>query len=365
MSYELLELFFARVNDFLQARPEETMEVTWHGGEPLLLGPAYYAKALEFQNKHCKNTAYRITHHVQTNLTLFNPSFVPVFKQLGIKSFGTSYDPYSDLRGIGETLDANLYRRKFIASARLAEREGFTWGMIYVVSRLSLERPLDIFWFLVNLNPSGSVMFNPIHLRNRTLSYLDITPEEYADFLGAIFPAWWKNRWRLRTVEPFRMMEDCLLKGSQALICCDAGDCSKTHFGLTPDGRFFQCGRSMEWDLLQLGSLQDRSFVEVLEDTQKLALRDRIDLLAKTECAGCEFWNVCHGGCPLEGWLTTGSLMSRTRLCQTKSRFIKKYFEPTVQGIALSGKAEESLESASCKDCATAAQSQESQPAVN
>jgi sulfatase maturation enzyme AslB (radical SAM superfamily) len=144
MPYEILELFFVRINDYLLERADETMDITWHGGEPLLLGPAYFAKALEFQQKHCEKTAHRISHNIQTNLTLFNSKFVPVFKQLGVKGFGTSYDPYTDLRGIGETVDANLYKRKFIASARLAEREGFTWGMIYVVSKLSLDRPLVI-----------------------------------------------------------------------------------------------------------------------------------------------------------------------------------------------------------------------------
>jgi hypothetical protein len=31
----------------------------------------------------------------------------------------------------------------------------------------------------------------------------------------------------------------------------------------------------------------------------------------------------------------TGSLMSRSRFCQTKIDFIKKYFEPTVNSAAL------------------------------
>jgi len=334
MPYELLELFFVRINDYLLERPENTMEITWHGGEPLLLGPAYFAKALEFQQKHCAKTQDKIIHHVQSNLTLFNSSFTPIFKKLGLKSFGTSYDPFTDLRGLGESLDANLYRRKFIASARLAEREGFTWGMIYVVTKLSLDRALDIFRFLVNLNPWGAVMFNTIHLRDDTLSHLAITPEEFADFLGAIFPMWWKNRWRLPSVEPFRMLVDSLVMGQRSLICCDSGDCHKTHFGLAPDGKFFQCGRSMEWDLLDFGSIFDRGFTDVLEDSRKVKLRERTELLAQTDCKGCELWDDCHGGCPLEGWRTSGSFMSRTRMCQSKKDFIKKYFEPTVNGVA-------------------------------
>ncbi|MGA3009641.1 MAG: SPASM domain-containing protein [Terracidiphilus sp.] len=341
MPYEMLELFFSRINDYLLAKPDDTMGITWHGGEPLLLGPDYFAKALEFQQKHCEKTAHRIRHNIQTNLTLFKREYVPVFKQLGVTNFGTSYDPYTDLRGIGATVDANLYKRKFIESARLVEREGFSWGMIYVVTKLSLSRPLDIFWFLMNLNPLGSVMFNPVYLRDKKLSYLDITPEEFADFLGAIFPVWWKNRWHMPTVEPFRMMEESLIRGSRAMICCDSGICAKTHFGVAPDGAFFQCGRSMEWGLLGLGSIRERSFVDVLEDPAKAKMLKRTKLLGETECKGCGYWDVCHGGCPLDGWLKTGSLMSRSRMCAAKKIFLEKYFEPAVNGDGSQKKAVE------------------------
>ena len=41
MTFKILELFFRRVNEFLVERPQEEMEIIWHGGEPLLLGPGY------------------------------------------------------------------------------------------------------------------------------------------------------------------------------------------------------------------------------------------------------------------------------------------------------------------------------------
>ena len=71
MTLELLEVFFSRIDEFLKERPQETMEIIWHGGEPLLLGPEYFEHALDFQQKHCASTAARIHHSMQSNLTLF------------------------------------------------------------------------------------------------------------------------------------------------------------------------------------------------------------------------------------------------------------------------------------------------------
>src|SRR3989338_4343452 len=106
MSHELLELMFVRVNEFLLERPEEQMEIIWHGGEPLLLGERYFVKALEFQQKHCASTSSRIRHAIQSNLTLFSDEFTEVFRKLGIRCIGTSYDPTDGVRTLMKQQDS-------------------------------------------------------------------------------------------------------------------------------------------------------------------------------------------------------------------------------------------------------------------
>ncbi|MCK5506245.1 MAG: hypothetical protein KAJ10_13855, partial [Thermodesulfovibrionia bacterium] len=64
MSLETLETVFIRINEFLKAEPDERIEILWHGGEPLLLGPEYFRSALKLQEKHCSETQARITHSI-------------------------------------------------------------------------------------------------------------------------------------------------------------------------------------------------------------------------------------------------------------------------------------------------------------
>jgi len=194
MPLETLELFFSRVNEFLGERPEEQMEIVWHGGEPLLLGADYFAQALQFQEKHCPQTSSRVRHSLQSNLTRFSREFTSVFRKLGITSLGSSYEPIENLRGLGSKRDSRLYNRRFMEAIGLVEEEGFSWGIIYVVNKLSLARPLELFQFFANLLPTGNFMFNPVLIHDRRLQHLKITPEEYAGFLGAIFSAWWPRR---------------------------------------------------------------------------------------------------------------------------------------------------------------------------
>ena len=69
---ETLERFFIRVNEYLAERPDERFQIIWHGGEPLLLGPDYFLKAHEFEQRHCPGTKDRISHDIQTNITLLS-----------------------------------------------------------------------------------------------------------------------------------------------------------------------------------------------------------------------------------------------------------------------------------------------------
>ena len=330
MPLETLELFFSRVNEFLRERPEEQMEIVWHGGEPLLLGVDYFTRALQFQEKHCPQTYSRIRHSLQSNLTLFSREFTSVFKQLEITSLGTSYEPIENLRGLGKNRDSRLYNRRFMEAIGLVEDEGFSWGVIYVVNQLSLTRPLELFQFFANLLPKGNFMFNPVLIHDPRLQHLKIIPEEYADFLGAIFPAWWRQREELPQVEPFAGLIRNLQGETRSLICYDSGACVNSHLGLLPDGSLSLCGRSGDWGMLSFGSIFDKSFSQVMADPQRDLLRQRRAALRETDCQGCRFWPICHGGCPLEAWAATGSFLRKSDWCNAKKALIEKYVEPAL-----------------------------------
>ncbi|MEE9213743.1 MAG: SPASM domain-containing protein [Thermodesulfobacteriota bacterium] len=330
MSLETLEMFFSRINEFLVERPHEHMQITWHGGEPLLLGPEYFSKALYFQQKHCAETSNRINHDIQSNLTLFSRKYTKILKKLGIHSIGTSYDPIGNIRGLGTKRDSNTYNRKFMVAVSLVEEEGFNWGVIYVVTKLSLAKPLEIFQFLVNLSPKGAIMFNPVLTYGSKINHLKITPEEYTDFLGTIFSVWWHQREEFPQIQPFFFLVRNLLEGNKSLMCCDSGTCAYSHIDLMPDGSLSHCGRSADWDLLNYGSIFEKSFSQVFADSQRKILLQRNTILPKTECKGCRFWNICHGGCPLDAWSASGSFTHKSEWCLAKKDFIEKYFEPMV-----------------------------------
>jgi uncharacterized protein len=332
MTFKTLELFFRRVNEFLVELPQEEMEIIWHGGEPLLLGPRYFERALSFQEKHCPETASRIEHSIQSNLTLLTREFLDPLRRLGITSIGSSYDPISNIRGLGPQRDWRAYNRRFLDAIGLLEEEGLNWGVVYVVTRQSLAQPLEIFNFLTNMSPKRGIRFNPILVYGDGLDHLKISPMEYAEFLGTIFPVWWRDQADLGYIEPFASLVQNLAGNGNALTCTDSGACAYNHLNVGSDGRASHCGRSADWGLLDYGSIHDKSFSQIFADPQREVLRQRVADLPETECKDCRVWDFCHGGCPLDAWFAAGSFLHKSGWCLAQKELIEKYLEPLVTG---------------------------------
>lgn len=332
MPLDILEIMFQRINEYLNEKPRETIEVIWHGGEPLLLGADYFRNAVALQKRHCTETLPRIKHSIQTNLTCFNQSYVEPFRELGITSVGTSFDPEPHIRGPGKDIDSDYYNDKFLRGLIELERNGFGWGIIYVVTKKSLNKPLGVFYFLTNLVPSGGVMLNPVLIYDDHRRDISVSAQDYVEFLGRIFPVWWKHRHRYPNVDPFKPLVQNIIEGITSLGCSDSGSCTYEHINIAPNGETSQCGRSADWGLLQYGNVKERSLKEILLDSQRDELEYRNNYLLDNDCKGCRFWDLCHGGCPLDAYAKYKSFHHKSEWCEAKRGFITDYFEP-VTGV--------------------------------
>lgn len=330
MKLQLLELIFRRINEYLKAKPSERITLIWHGGEPLLLGVDYFRTALKFQKSYCAETRERIEHAIQSNLTLLNQDFVDVFRELGIHQMGTSFEPIANIRGPGVKRDSEWYNRKFMEGINLLARNNMGWGFIYVVTRKSLERPLELFHYLSNFKMSGGFNMNPVLIYGEDTHDIAITPVEFADFLGAIFPQWWKNRHRYPDVNPFKsILTNYQEQGrSLSLGCVDSGNCAHSHLYIGPEGETSQCGRAGDWQISQYGNVQDQTLEEIFNDPGRNTFVERTAYLKENDCKGCRFWELCHGGCPLDAYHQHKEFLHKTMWCEAKTHFLERYFEP-------------------------------------
>ena len=328
ISIERVEKVFVYINEYLEKHPQEQFSIVWHGGEPLVVGVDFYKKVLEIEERVCPNTKHRIVHDMQSNLTLLTQEMVDVMKKMGMKRVGTSYEPYKGIRGFGKERDSDAYNRLFFRGIDLLEKNGMSWGFIYVVTRNVIDKPLEIFRILTNFKVKGGFQLHPVYsYKNEDTNHVGITAKEFADFLGEIFKEWWPHRDRYPYVEPFFSYLNHYTSGGP--VCCsESGQCAYSHIYIGPEGEYSHCGRSSDWDVFEIGNIDDMSIVQAFEHPYRKELEKRNDYLRNNDCKGCQYFKLCHGGCPLDGWNRTGSVLSKTEWCLSKKYFLQHYFEP-------------------------------------
>jgi uncharacterized protein len=328
MSLELLAIVFGRLDEYLTRFPDQSIDFTWHGGEVCLLGVDYFKQAIALQEKLLPKTKSRVNHQVQSNLTLITQELLDVFKQMGIRQIGSSFEPIPHIRGFGPDRDSDAYNRRFFNGANLLQKNGFTWGVIYVVHKQSLEIPLDIFHYLTNLNLYNGPNFNPVVLRPEESPEFGITPKQFADFLGAICPVWWKNHERFPSLKPFSSFLSSFRDHNLRPVCGNCGNCANNWVYIGPDGVTSQCGTAGDFNIIQYGSIQDRSLYDILYDPRREIFKNRQKNLFQTECNGCRYWKICLGGCAIDAAVMCGDISKRSPYCETLKIFIEQYFEP-------------------------------------
>ena len=147
MKPETLRHLFERV--FESGWAEKELEVLWHSGEPTVLGVAWYESALA-TIESLRPAGISITHAIQTNATLLTQDWCDFIKRAGIR-IGVSVDGPKDLH------DANRVTRagrgtfdRTLAGMRMLRANGIDFGAIVVLSSGSLDRPEELFHFLVD-----------------------------------------------------------------------------------------------------------------------------------------------------------------------------------------------------------------------
>ena len=151
--------------------------------------------------------------------------------------------------------------------------------------------------------------------------------------LGEIFKEWWPNRTRYPYVEPF--FSYLRHYGEGGPVCCsESGNCAYSHIYIGPDGSYSHCGRSSDWDVFEVGNVDSMSIIDAFKHPYRVDIARRKNWLIENDCKDCEYFKICHGGCPLDGWNVKDTIFAKSEWCISKKYFLKEYFEP-ITGLTL------------------------------
>ena len=306
MSDEMLELF---TREYIEAQTMNQVLFTWHGGEPLLRSIDFYRKALSLQQKYAGGR--HIDNVIQTNGTFLTDEWCEFFAQnhwlVGISIDGPQ--PYHDHYRL--TAAGKPSWQKVMQGIKLLKKHGVEWNAMAVVNAYNANHPLEFYRFFKE-NGCQFLQFTPIverltrHEDGRTLASLadkdeiplseaSVTPEQWGNFLCAIFDEWVRKDVGKIFVEIF----DCTLANWMGIspgICAYSKECG--HAGVMEhNGDVYSCDHFV-FPEYKLGNIRDHSLIDMLYgELQQEFSRLKHSSLPR-QCRECDMEFACHGECP-------------------------------------------------------------------
>lgn len=306
MSDEMLELF---TREYIEAQTMNQVLFTWHGGEPLLRSIDFYRKALSLQQKYAGGR--HIDNVIQTNGTLLTDEWCEFFAQnhwlVGISIDGPQ--PYHDHYRL--TAAGKPSWQKVMQGIKLLKKHGVEWNAMAVVNAYNANHPLEFYRFFKE-NGCQFLQFTPIverltqHEDGRTLASLadkneiplseaSVTPEQWGNFLCAIFDEWVRKDVGKIFVEIF----DCTLAnwmGVSPGICAYSKECG--HAGVMEhNGDVYSCDHFV-FPEYKLGNIRDHSLIDMLYGEQQQEFSRLKHSSLPRQCKECDMEFACHGECP-------------------------------------------------------------------
>ena len=310
------EVLSAFITNYITSQPTPMVEFVWQGGEPTLLGTDFFRRVIELQMPLALQKT--ITNSLQTNGTMLTDDWCAFLKKnnfmVGISLDGPKdiHDRYRCDRKGNSTFD------RVIQGLRLLQKHNVEYNVLACVARDTAARPLDVYRFFRDEGVEF-IQFSPIVERmpdEQSLKYglhlagpasLDgekqqtevtpwtVIPEQYGDFLIAIYEEWVRHDVGKIFVMNFEWALNAWI-GNPSPVCIHSSQCGQSVV-IEHNGDVYACDHCV-YPQYKLGNILTDHLLHMV----KKSLQSGFGIMKETAlprwCRECKVLTACRGGCP-------------------------------------------------------------------
>ena len=317
------------IDNLFKKLVEESNEsiIIWHGGEPLIVGLAFYKKIVELQSKYQN---HKFQNSLQTNGTLLTDEYLDFFYANHF-SLGFSIDGCEASHKLNRPFKGNKssFEQTF-KWYKKAEEKGMHPGAICVLNINTAKYIKEIYSFAKEYKVAFK--FNPQYPAGRasTNKDLGLNNDQLAESYIKLFDLWFDDALEVRA--PINMFEHFVesikkitngINGLYGYDCAWANRCQKSFVGIAPNGDIYPCGKFVDESDFLYGNINDNgSLKDILNNAirQKFLTRHNEGI---EECKSCRYLSMCSSGCPHTSYLFTNEIFSKNPFCQSNLKLFK------------------------------------------
>lgn len=313
MSDEVLSAF---IINYIASQPTPVVQFVWQGGEPTLLGIDFFRRVVEIQGK--TKGAKTIANSLQTNGTLLNDEWCRFLKKHNFL-VGISVDGPQDIHDHHRRdRKGNGTFAQVLNGLRLLKKHGVDYNVLAAVARETARRPHDVYRFLKNEGVEF-IQFSPVverlpdavnnHLGlrfagpaalERQAQQTEVTPwtvlpEEYGDFLIAIYEEWIRHDVGKVFVMNFEWALNAWI-GNPSPVCIHAKQCGRSVV-LEHNGDVYACDHCV-YPEYKLGNILKDNLSQMVESSGQSSFGKTKESVLPQWCRDCNVLAACQGGCP-------------------------------------------------------------------
>lgn len=309
--------------DEIWGGPYKGSDLCLHGGEPTLIPRGEMNSLLEHLHK------YKQVVNIVTNGYKVDDYYIALFKKYNVY-VGLSWDGPPELnvlRGPNPNdPDITAFYNENLERIAKRMREEDVWISIMCILHKAnastpekLEKLTEWVKSLRSLGIRGG-RFNLMYASTPAKEQHELSTEEA---LRAWITLYEFNKKERLNYNPFREMVKNLLGCKPSPCVFNRCDFFNTHtISVLPDGTIGNCDRTFSNGIYLRSQSGSRS--------------GRYEALQQTQCKDCRYWNICGGGCPLEG--ENFDWRNKTKLCKAiygMYEYIENDLRGTLPGISL------------------------------
>jgi uncharacterized protein len=281
----------------------DELEITFHGGEPLLAGRAFYETALPLLREAL--APHPVRFGVQSNLWLLNDDLCRLFRQYEV-SLGTSLDGPEE---INDAQRGRGYFARTMEGIRRARQHGLSVGVICTITRQSAARADEVFDFFLRQG-LGFSLHAALPALGQARNGWSLPPEAAAPLFVRLFDRYVENVERIR-IGTFDALCRSLSAGEGGI--CTFTDCLGRYLAVDPEGWIYPCQRLAGFTDWRLGNVHDcPAWDDLARAPAWQAFAERQTHIAEA-CGDCPHLAICRGGCPYNALAADGGRFADLR----------------------------------------------------